>query len=258
MTNTLKQGNPSRFPKLKKTWDKCRPLLSKLKKPAKIAGITAGAVVLTSAVAIGGANLGTYFDYTYNTYPYHEFGNKTKFKIREIKDPLMQKALETARVPIIGNKAPDSADVDLVLSVEGGKKVLTAKYTMVWPSNKGMKKRDEEVIDIAWVYDEKYDRFDPLSAMTRYHYKWVDMPLHSMDDVVIVIQNPAHTPGVPGSYLRYMPEHFDPKAPKYATPNTVDVFTMFSAEKWAGSCLSTGLPHKFEALDVTFNATIVI
>ncbi|MBD3210040.1 hypothetical protein GF318_01520 [Candidatus Micrarchaeota archaeon] len=99
---------------------------------------------------------------------------------------------------------------------------------------------------IHWNYDEGSNRFIPDRAVTRYHYREVELSLSPGNPPVIVIQNPAHTPGIPGPSPGYLDHE----------PETVDVFTMFSAEKWVGCSLSAGLPQTFRALDVSFRAEI--
>lgn len=54
---------------MRKAWAACRPLVSRLRKPLDFVAKRVAVVVSVGAIAIGGANLGTYFDYTYNNYP---------------------------------------------------------------------------------------------------------------------------------------------------------------------------------------------
>ncbi|MBD3210041.1 hypothetical protein GF318_01525 [Candidatus Micrarchaeota archaeon] len=47
----------------KKRFERIKPLFSALKRPGRIFGKAAGIAVFSSAMAICGANLGTYFDH---------------------------------------------------------------------------------------------------------------------------------------------------------------------------------------------------
>jgi hypothetical protein len=197
--------------------------------------------VITAVVAIGGANLGTYFDYTRNNYDYAKLGNKTTISLSNAPqgDALVEQALRTAKLAVIGHTAPMEASLELALDRVDG--TLSAHYQMVWNTNKGLEKRDVEDITLTWRLD--HGRFVPREAVTRYHYKTVSFDLPDKEPV-IVIQNPAHTPGIPGTVPHYKDNDY----------GVVDVFTDFSAVKWTGSCLSTGLPQKFGALAVDFKA----
>jgi len=222
-------------------------LLSEMKGPGKKLGKAAGIAAATAAVAIGGANLGTYFDQAYHNHPYGSMRNKTAMVLegdRKPSDPLEEKALSTATLKVVGNKAPEEATVKLRLYAQDGSTRLTAHYTMVWDTNRGLAKRDVEDITINW--ELRGDHFRPTDAQTRFHYKAVGFSLSQDSEPVIVITNPAHTPAIPGS----VPKYLDGK------PGLVDIFTVFSAEKWAGSCLSFGYPQGFDSMDVRFNAEI--
>lgn len=246
----LKKGTDDevRTSRKMREFSSAHPLLSKLKRPAKIAGKALGLLAFTGTVAICGANLGTYFDYTYNTYNYRSMGNMTTISFRggSREDSLMNRAIETARVPIIGSSPPDEAQLFLRLDRSGETTTLTARYVMVWPTNKGVEHRDEEEAIIRWNYDEPANRFVPVSAQTRYHYRNVHFSLSPDWEPVIVIQNPAHTPGFPGAVPRY----------EGRGPGLVDNFTLFSAENWAGSSLSLGAPNKFRAMDVSLQTQL--
>jgi len=231
-------------------FDRFRPLLSKLEKPAKTIGKIAAGAALLSLTAIAGANLGTYLDYAYDNYDYRKLENKTEIALKGVLNEAgpVKSALEAVRVKVVGAVPPEIADLYLKLENDGQKVLLSARYVMVWSTNKGIAHRDEEEVRISWLYSESEGRFLPLTAQTRYHNKWVEMPLAGLKDApVIVIQNPAHTPGIPGASLRYIDD----------SPGAVDIFTVFSAEKWAGSCLSSGLPQKFSTMPVTFNTEIL-
>ncbi len=220
------------------------PLLSRIEK--KLNRVAIG-VALFSAIAIGGANLGTYFDYIRNNFDYGKFGNRTAISLRNApqNDALLEETLRTAKLAVVGHAAPQEASLELELDRMGG--TLSAHYQMVWNTNKGMKKRDVEDITITWKLDAQ-GRFVPQKAVTRYHYKTVCFDLPQYRKPVIVIQNPAHTPGIPGTVPHYANNDY----------GVADVFTDFSAGKWAGSCLSTGLPQEFRALGVDFRTEIKI
>jgi len=222
-----------------------------MKKPAKILGKTVAGVALASTLAIGGANLGTYFDYKYNNYDYNRLQNRTALVLgKDVQEDtaLVRRALEAVKLKVVGAVPPESAGLVLQLRKEGDSTMLDARYIMVWSTNKGVAHRDEEEVRITWRFSEKADRFEPLTALTRYHHKWVEMPLAGLKEApVIVIQNPAHTPGIPGTSLSY----------RDGSVALVDVFTVFSAEKWAGSSLATGLPNKFDAMPVSFTTRFV-
>ncbi|VVC04214.1 Uncharacterised protein [Candidatus Bilamarchaeum dharawalense] len=215
-------------------------------KPWKTGLKAFGFVAGFAVTAIFGANLGTYFDYKYNNpASYSQMQNRTKLEFSsapDLSNPKTRKAVETANVKIVGFQPPSSAMVFLELSGD----ILTARYVMIWPTNKGVAKHDEEEMTITWKYSE--GRFAPEKAQTRYHYKTVEFALNGNDDPVIVIQNPAHTPGIPGPAPRYVDGSFD----------IIDVFTTFSAEKWAGACVATDLPQKFDGMAVTFNAALTV
>lgn len=234
----------------KKGFQRFAPMLSYVKKPAKVIGKALAGATIFSAIAIGGANLGTYFDYTYNNYDYGKFENKTTLDIKgqQPSNPRVKQALEAATLKLVGAKAPEEASLKLeIIDKPDGKTVLEGDYVMVWSTNKGLEHRDEEELKMTWVYSESQDRFIPEKAETRYHYKWVEMPLGGLvEQPVVVIQNPAHTPGIPGASPRYI----------QGSPAVVDIFTLFSAEKWAGSCLSTGLPQEFHSMQVNFSVTM--
>jgi hypothetical protein len=202
----------------------------------------------TSAVAIGGANLGTYFSYKYHNYEYKKMPNRTKISLQGSveKNDIIKAALNAAKIRIVGSKKPEEAKLDLMIIKEKGGILLETNYTMVWNTNKGVKKRDEEIMNIKWKYDSKQKKFIPYEAQTRYHYKTVKLPLSGRVPA-IVIQNPAHTPGIPGAQVRYM-----------GRIRIVDVITLFSAEKWAGSSLSCGLPHEFRAMYVTLKTKVEV
>lgn len=237
----LEAVKPQNKNEQKKGFNRVKPLLSKMKKPLRVLSMTAGVVVFTSAVAIFGANLGTYFDYVYNTHDYQSMGNRTKLETQKSpQDPMMELALTTAKIPVIGAHPPEKAQLFISLDKESG--ILTTKYLMVWPTNKGVSKRDEEMIMIYWNYDESANRFVPDRAVTRYHHKNVEFNFSPKDNPVIVIQNPAHTPGIPGPSPRYLE----------GEPDALDIFTLFSAEKWAGCSLLMDLPQEFSALGVSF------
>jgi hypothetical protein len=202
----------------------------------------------TSAVAIGGANLGTYFSYKYHNYEYRNMPNRTRLYLtnRVEENSITKAAQKAARIRIVGSKEPEEAKVDILIINDKGKTYLETNYTLVWNTNKGMKKRDEEIMNIKWEYDPEKGGFIPYEAQTRYHYKNVAMPLSGRVPA-IVIQNPAHTPGIPGAKVSYQ-----------GPIKIVDVFTLFSAEKWAGSSLSCGLPHEFRAMDMRLKARVEV
>jgi|GEM_PF-5423021 len=228
----------------KEGFKKKRPLISAVKRMGyAIAGFAA-----FSLTAIFGATLGTYFSYRYHNHDYSEFPNRTKmnFSLEGNADNLIKLALETAKLKVIGSKPPQSAELFIKITKgDDGVRLLT-RHVMVWGHSHIIEKRDEEEVAIKWRYDEKKNRFIPEEGSTRYHYKNVVFGLREDEQPVIVIQNPAHTPGIPGS----VPFYADTE------PGIIDAFTMFSAEKWAGSCLSTGLPGEFSSLEVPFSVRI--
>jgi hypothetical protein len=202
--------------------------------------------LFTSAVAIGGANLGTYFSYKYHNHEYKSMPNKTRIALQgEVdNDSIINAALNAAKIRVVGTKAPEEAKLNILIVKNGEETTLETSYTMVWNTNKGVKKRDEEIMIIRWKLDSKEKKFVPYEAQTRYHYKTVKFPLSGRVPA-IVIQNPAHTPGIPGTQARYQ-----------EPIKIVDVFTLFSAEKWAGSSLACGAPHEFKAMNVTFRTGV--
>ncbi len=220
------------------------PLLSKIEKRINRAAAYAA---IGALVAIGGANLGTYFDHVRNNYDYAKLGNRTSISLASAprEDELVKMALGTAKLAVVGHTAPAEASLGMELDMVKG--TLSAHYQMVWNTNKGMDKRDVEDITVTWKLDDD-NRFAPQKAVTRYHYKTVELDLPHDRTPVILIQNPAHTPGVPGTVPHYAGNDY----------GAVDAFTEFSATKWAGSCLSTGLPQKFGALAVDFKAEIEV
>ncbi len=229
-----------------KCFGRIKPLVSKI---ARKCGKGLAYTALAAGIAIGGANLGTYFDYKYNNYDYRRLENRTTLDVGGVpRSRIIEKALEAARLRLVGAKPPEEARLRLELSAGSrGVTALDADYIMVWSTNKGIEHRDEEEVRMRWEYSDSLDRFVPLSASTRYHYRWVEMNLRGEDEPVIVIQNPAHTPGIPGTVPRYTG----------GAPGIVDVFTLFAAEKWAGSCLSSGLPQRFGPMEVRFSTEIV-
>jgi hypothetical protein len=258
MTNSNTHGNPQASARSEgapaaggRRFARFKTLMEKLRRPARICGKALAAVALTSVVAIGGANLGTYFDYVFNNFEYGKLRNKTTLTIKSghAEDtPELRSALEAAVVKVVGAVPPEKADLYLRLDKDGeGNTTLSTRYVMVWSTNKGVKHRDEEEVRISWKYSESGERFVPLMGLTRYHNKWVEMPLAGLKDKpVIVIQNPAHTPGIPGTSLRYIE----------GQPGPVDVFTDFAARKRAGSCLSLNKPQRFDSKDVNFDTHI--
>ena len=225
------------------------PKKFRVPRPVKATLKVVGFVVGFAATAILGANLGTFFDYKYNNpASYSKMKNRTKLEFAsmlDLSDPKIRKAVETATVKVVGARPPTSAMAFMELYQENGVTKLSSRYVMTWPTNKGLTKYDEEEMTIIWKYSETDGRFVPEKAKTRYHYKTVEFALSGNDEPVLVIQNPAHTPGIPGP------------APRYDDSiGVVDVFTTFSAEKWAGSCIATGLPQKFDSMPVAFNAVL--
>lgn len=222
-------------------------ILSDMKEPGKKIGKVAGVIAATAAAAIGGANLGTYFDQSYHNHPYRSMRNRTGMVLEggsRSLDPLEEKALSAATLKVVGNKPPEQATVKLRLYAQDGATRLSAHYTMAWNTNKGIAKRDVEDITVNW--ELKGDRFHPVDAKTRFHYKAVGFSLGLDSEPVIVVTNPAHTPAIPGSVPKYLD----------GGPGLVDIFTVFSAEKWAGSCLSLGWPQRFDTIEVRFTAKL--
>ena len=179
----------------KKGFKKLSPLLSVGK---KIGCVVAGFAAF-SLVAIFGANLGTYFSYRYHNYDYSAFPNKTTIKLVGTEDAgdLIKLALETAKLKVIGSKPPQSAELFIKLIKKGDETQLLTRHVMVWGHSHVIEKRDEEEVAIRWKYDEEKNRFIPEEGSTRYHYKNVVFGLRGDESPVIVIQNPAHTPGSP-------------------------------------------------------------
>jgi len=227
-------------------FERFRPLISTI---CKRTTQTIGAALIVSAIAIGGANLGTYFDYVYNNYGYRKaFRNRTVLVLKGPKpeDEITDAALETARLMVVGAAAPESAKLSIKITKNNDSITMSTEYAMYWSNSHIIKKRDEEILTVIWSYDSRESRFIPIRALTRYHYKEVEFDLGTMEALVIVVQNPAHTPGIPGALPHYT----------RGSPGALDIFTKFSAEKWAGSCLSTGLPQHFSSLGVEFLTTL--
>jgi hypothetical protein len=203
--------------------------------------------IFTSSIAIGGANLGTYFDYKFHNYDYGKMKNRTTLllKGKVDKNETIKLALEAAKIKIIGSKAPEEATLKVKLEERGGDTFLETNYRMIWNTNKGIKKRDVEDVIIRWKLVKTLKKFVAFEAQTRFHFKKVNLEL-SNQNPVIVITNPAHTPMIPGANVRYEGD-----------PNTTDIFTVFSVEKWAGSSLSCSLPNEFKSLIVTFLTEVI-
>lgn len=204
--------------------------------------------LFSSAVAIGGANLGTYFSYKYHNHNYKKMSNKTKIALQDAVDnnEITKAALKAAQLRVVGAKSPEEAKLEIILITNKGNVEMESTYTMVWNTNKGMEKRDVEKMMIRWRFDQEERKFIPYEAQTRYHYKTVKLPLSGRVPA-IVIQNPAHTPGIPGANAQYE-----------ESVKVVDVFTLFSAEKWAGSSLLCNLPHEFKSLVIVFKTKIEV
>lgn len=147
----------------------------------------------------------------------------------------------------------------MTLDDSDGITTLTATYLFVWPTNRGSRTRDEEEISFTWEFNEQTQGFMPQNARTRFHYRPVEFNLPSSDyDLVVIITNPAHTPMLPGSYPRYVnDEPSDVVTLPSDELGMVDVFTIFSGQKWAGSSLALGLPHNFGSLDINVSGTFI-